>query len=38
MDAEYTVGRLIYDHPIKIQHSVPLVRYIDYEQCETFEM
>jgi hypothetical protein len=32
MDAEYTVRRLVYDHPINVQHGVPLVRYIDHEQ------
>src|SRR6266545_4840942 len=37
MDAEDTVRRLIYDHTIKLNHRVPLVRYIDHEQCEPFE-
>ena len=38
MDAEYTVRRLIYDHTIKLEHGVPLVRYIDHEQCEPLEL
>jgi hypothetical protein len=28
MDAEYTVRRLIYDHPIKVHHGISLARYV----------
>jgi hypothetical protein len=37
MNAEYAVRGFIYDHTVKLQHGVPLVDYIDHEQCEPFE-